>query len=71
MLKMHQCTGEGFGTIMNNIYQNYLKDNFGIDETIIKMAQSAENEIGEVFKEIEAVREINQYKVIAAMQDII
>lgn len=50
-------------------YQNYLKTSFGITEDIIRMAQEAENEISEVFKNIEYVREANQYKVIAAMQE--
>lgn len=54
---------------MNITYQNYLKNRFGIDETIIQTAQAAEKEIAGIFREIEAVREINQYKVIAAMQD--
>ncbi len=53
---------------MNITYQNYLKNSFGIDETVIRAAQTVENEIIDVFKDIEAVREINQYKVIAAMQ---
>ena len=48
--------------------RDYLKSEFGIDETIIEIAQSAENEIKDVIKDIESVREINQYKVIAAMQ---
>ena len=54
---------------MHNTCQNYLKNSFGIDETIIRIAQSAENEIDDIFKSIEAIREINQYKVIAAMQE--
>lgn len=54
---------------MNITYQNYLKNSFGINETIIRMAQLAENEINDAFKSIEDIREINQYKVIAAMQE--
>lgn len=54
--------------IMNISFQNYLKNEFGIDETILRMTQSAENEIKDVFKDIESVREMNQYKVISAMQ---
>jgi cystathionine beta-lyase family protein involved in aluminum resistance len=54
---------------MNITYQNYLKHSFGIEESIIQTAQAVEKEIGGVFREIEAVREINQYKVIAAMQE--
>lgn len=54
---------------MNITYHNFLKQSFGIDETIIRIVQSAENEIRDVFKEIELTKEINQYKVIAAMQE--
>jgi len=54
---------------MNLKDQKYLKNSFGIDETIIKLVQSAENEVSDIFKGIEAIREINQYKVIAAMQE--
>lgn len=53
---------------MNIISGNYLLNEFGIDEAIVKLAQSAENEIKDVFRDIEDVREINQYKVISAMQ---
>ena len=54
---------------MDNTYRNLIKNSFGIDETIIGLAQSAENEIKDTFRKIEAVREFNQYKVIAAMQE--
>ncbi len=54
---------------MNTTYENYLKETFGISESIIKIAREAENEVEEIFKKIEAVREINQYKVISAMQE--
>lgn len=54
---------------MNLKDQKYLKNSFGIDETIIKLVQSAENEVNNIFKGIEAIREINQYKVISAMQE--
>lgn len=54
---------------MNEPYQNYLKKQFDIDEEIITLSQSAENEIKDVIKNIEATREMNQYKVIAAMQE--
>ena len=60
---------EGLYTYMNNTYGNLLKSKFEIDETIIKIAQSAENEVKDVFCEIDAIKEINQYKVIAAMQE--
>jgi cystathionine beta-lyase family protein involved in aluminum resistance len=54
---------------MNITCKNYLKQSFGIEESIIETAQAAERETSEIFKEIEAVRELNQYKVIAAMQE--
>lgn len=54
---------------MNTLCQNYIKNRFGIDEAIIKITQSVENEIKDVFKDIDAVKELNQYKVIAAMQE--
>ena len=54
---------------MKLTYQKYLKNSFGIDENIIRLVQSAEKEINDTFKGIEAIREINQYKVIAAMQE--
>ena len=53
---------------MNITYQEYLKNTFGIDESIIRVAQSAENAVKGIIKNIEEIREMNQYKVIAAMQ---
>ncbi len=54
---------------MNILCQSFLKNSFGIDESIIKVTQSVESEIKDVFKDIDAVKEINQYKVISAMQE--
>jgi len=54
---------------MNNTFKSFLTGRFGIDDKIIKIADEAENEIKNVFYEIDAIREINQYKVIAAMQE--
>lgn len=45
-----------------------LKELFGIDESIIDLTKSVENEVREIFSEIDSVKEANQYKVIAAMQ---
>lgn len=59
---------KGIGN-MHIEYQNYLKNTFGIDEAIIKAVETAENNVRDAFRDIEAVREINQYKVIAAMQE--
>lgn len=54
---------------MDILYQGFLKNTFGIDESIVRLAQSVEHEVRDIFKEIESVREANQYKVIAAMQE--
>lgn len=53
---------------MNTKYTSFLKESFGFDESIIELARSAENEISGIFDRINENREINQYKVIAAMQ---
>ncbi|MGE5614150.1 MAG: aminotransferase class I/II-fold pyridoxal phosphate-dependent enzyme [Bacillota bacterium] len=47
----------------------YLHQVFGIDRAIAGMAHEAEDSVREIFKKIDSVREINQYKVIAAMQE--
>ena len=54
---------------MNLLCQNFIKNQFGIDEAIVRMTQTVENEIKDVFKDIDTVKEFNQYKVIAAMQE--
>lgn len=54
---------------MNFKAQNYLKNEFGIQENVIKVSNSVEKEIEEINAEIDAVREYNQLKVIRAMQN--
>lgn len=54
---------------MDKLNQDFLKHTFGIDESIIRLTEGVEQEIGDIIREIESVREINQYKVIAAMQE--
>lgn len=54
---------------MNTRYESFLKEKFGFNEAIIELARSAENEIAGTFERINENREINQYKVIAAMQE--
>jgi len=49
--------------------ERYLKSEFGIDDSIIKISNMAEKEIEERFKEIDSVKEYNQLKVIKAMQN--
>ena len=54
---------------MNFWLQNYVKNEFGISEDVIKIVDSAEKDIEEEIKKISSIREYNQYKVIKAMQD--
>ncbi len=53
---------------MDESLHNCLKNEFGIDDAIIGIIQSTENEIKSIFEDIESIREVNQYKVISAMQ---
>lgn len=54
---------------MDILCMNFLKNTFGIDESIIRLTMEIENEVSDIFREIGSVREANQYKVIAAMQE--
>lgn len=54
---------------MNMGLKNYIKEEFGIGDDIIKIVDSAEKEIEEVLNRINDIREYNQYKVIRAMQN--
>lgn len=47
----------------------YLKDEFGISDRVLEIADSAIKEIAPVLEGIDSVREFNQYKVIKAMQN--
>lgn len=49
--------------------ESYLYKVFGIDDVIAGVARDAEDSTKSVFSRIESIREINQYKVIAAMQE--
>ncbi|MFZ5988840.1 MAG: aminotransferase class I/II-fold pyridoxal phosphate-dependent enzyme [Bacillota bacterium] len=49
--------------------ESYLKDEFGIDGKVLKIADSAQKNIREEFKKIDCVKEFNQFKVIRAMQN--
>lgn len=40
-----------------------------IDENLIKIAESAEDELKEIFGKIDEISEVNQYKVLKAFQD--
>jgi len=49
--------------------KNYLIKEFGINGNILDIASEVEKEISSITKEIEAIREYNQLKVIKAMQN--
>ena len=53
---------------MNKISKDFLRSEFGIDESIIETAGLVEKEIEGIIKDIEAIKEYNQYKVIKSMQ---
>ena len=48
------------------IYDLYLK--MGLSEKVLKMAEEAENGLKERFKQIDAIAEYNQLKILHAMQ---
>lgn len=54
---------------MNYKLQNYIKNEFGINEGIIKITNMVEKEIDEIFDGINSIKEYNQIKVIRAMQN--
>jgi len=54
---------------MNKKLAGYLKEQFGIDENVILIANAVEKEIKDIFDSIDSVKEYNQYKVIRAMQN--
>ncbi len=54
---------------MNIRSQNFLKEQFSISESVIKIANTVEKEVKETFDDIYSVTEYNQLKVIKAMQN--
>ncbi|MCX7923245.1 MAG: methionine gamma-lyase family protein [Clostridia bacterium] len=54
---------------MNYKSQSFLKNEFGISESVLKISSAVEKELNEVIGEIDSIREYNQIKVIKAMQD--
>ena len=54
---------------MKQATKEYIKQNFGISDKVIELAIQAEKQAELVFKKIDEIKEINQYKVIKAMQD--
>ena len=51
-----------------DIAYNYIKQNFNVDDKVLNFCKNAENEILTVFNDIDKNAEINQYKVLKAMQ---
>ncbi len=49
--------------------REYLKQNFEIEDRVIELAEQAERDAQKVFEKIDATKELNQLKVIKAMQD--
>ena len=49
--------------------KTFLKNNFGIDEDIIKLCGEAEASLSEAFLKIEKTAELNQWKVMKAFSD--
>lgn len=47
---------------------DFLNENYGISDDIMKLAQKAETELKEKFAEADKITEYNQYKVLNAMQ---
>jgi cystathionine beta-lyase family protein involved in aluminum resistance len=54
---------------MDNKLYNILSADFGINSSIVELSKKAEKQIGQVFSSIDKVKELNQLKVIKAMQN--
>ena len=52
-----------------NKITDFLKENYKISEDVIKMAETAENDLKEMFAEADRITEYNQYKLLNAMQN--
>ncbi|QCX32312.1 methionine gamma-lyase family protein [Caloramator sp. E03] len=53
---------------MLEIYKRMLKERFNICDEVIKMSQKALDDISDIIKEIDEIKEYNQSKVLYAMQ---
>ncbi len=53
---------------MNNNFVEYAAENFGVAEEVSEFCQLKEEEVGKIFLGIDKTTEINQYKVLRAMQ---
>jgi len=49
--------------------RDYLKQNFEIEDRVIELARQAEADAQKAFEKIEAIKQLNQLKVIKAMQE--
>ena len=52
---------------MKTVYEK-IKEEFGIDERICRIAEECERDIAPVFEKIDGVRDYNQFKVLRSMQ---
>ncbi|MBR0400077.1 MAG: methionine gamma-lyase family protein, partial [Mogibacterium sp.] len=50
-------------------YNDYLKEEFGIDEKVLAAVERAEDQLAERFKEIDDICAVCQMKVLKAFQD--
>ena len=53
----------------NNLFNQYLKEQFGISSSTISLMERTEEELQEQFKKIDAIAAINQLKVLKAFQN--
>lgn len=51
-----------------DIAYKYIKEKFDVDEKVLDICKKAEDSVKHIFDEIDKVAEINQYKVLQAMQ---
>lgn len=54
--------------MFNKETADFLRENYGISDRVLKMAETAEEELKERFAEADKITEYNQYKVLNAMQ---
>ncbi|MBE7065396.1 MAG: hypothetical protein E7384_06255 [Ruminococcaceae bacterium] len=53
---------------MDSILENLFSDRYSISQDIIDLSRKKEEELSDIFKQIEVVRDFNQLKVLSAMQ---
>ena len=67
LIFIHTYTKEEW--LMDFKIREYLKQHFEIEDRVIELAEQAEKDAQKVFERIENTKQINQLKVIKAMQD--